>query len=27
VMVHDLRSSGAIAYLELTREMIKHDHE
>jgi chromosome partitioning protein len=25
VMVHDLRSSGAIAYLELTREMIGHE--
>ena len=25
VMLHDLRSSGAIAYLELTREVIKHE--
>ena len=25
VMLHDLRSSGAIAYLELTREVLKHD--
>jgi chromosome partitioning protein len=25
VMVHDLRSSGAIAYLELTREVIRHE--
>src|SRR5689334_3410847 len=25
VMVHDLRSSGAIAYLELTREVLKHE--
>jgi chromosome partitioning protein len=25
VMLHDLRSSGSIAYLELTREVIKHD--
>jgi chromosome partitioning protein len=24
VMLHDLRSSGAIAYLELTREVLKH---
>lgn len=25
VMLHDLRSSGAIAYLELTREVLKHE--
>lgn len=25
VMFHDLRSSGAIAYLELTREVLKHE--
>jgi chromosome partitioning protein len=25
VMLHDLRSSGAIAYLELTREVIRHE--
>ena len=25
VMLYDLRSSGAIAYLELTREVLKHD--
>ncbi len=25
VMYHDLRSNGAIAYLELTREVIRHD--
>ena len=25
VMLHDLRSSGALAYLELTREVLKHD--
>ena len=25
VMIHDLRSSGAVAYLELTREVIRHD--
>jgi chromosome partitioning protein len=25
VMQHDLRSSGAIAYLELTREILKHE--
>jgi chromosome partitioning protein len=25
VMLHDLRSSGALAYLELTREVIKHE--
>ena len=25
VMVHDLRSSGAIAYLELTREVLNHE--
>ena len=25
VMVHDLRSTGAIAYLELTREVLKHE--
>jgi chromosome partitioning protein len=25
VMLHDLRSSGAIAYLELTKEVIKHE--
>lgn len=25
VMLHDLRSSGAIAYLELAREVIKHE--
>jgi chromosome partitioning protein len=25
VMVHDLRSSGATAYLELTREVIRHE--
>ena len=24
VMLHDLRSSGAVAYLELTREVLKH---
>ena len=24
VMVHDLRSSGSVAYLELTREVLKH---
>ena len=26
VMLHDLRSSGAIAYLELTREVLAHEH-
>jgi len=26
VMLHDLRSSGAIAYLELTREVLQHEH-
>ena len=25
VMLHDLRSSGAIAYLELTREVLRHE--
>jgi chromosome partitioning protein len=25
VMLHDLRSSGSIAYLELTREVLKHE--
>jgi len=25
VMLHDLRSSGAIAYLDLTREVIRHE--
>ena len=25
VMLHDLRSSGALAYLELTREVLKHE--
>ncbi len=25
VMLHDLRSSGAIAYLELTKEVLRHD--
>lgn len=25
VMLHDLRSNGAIAYLELTREVLKHE--
>ena len=25
VMLHDLRSSGAIAYLDLTREVLKHE--
>ena len=25
IMLHDLRSSGAIAYLELTREVLKHE--
>ena len=25
VMLHDLRSTGAIAYLELTREVLKHE--
>ena len=25
VMLHDLRSSGAVAYLELTREVLKHE--
>jgi len=25
VMLHDLRSSGAIAYLELTREVLAHE--
>jgi chromosome partitioning protein len=25
VMLHDLRSSGAMAYLELTREVLKHE--
>ena len=26
VMLHDLRSSGSIAYLELTREVLNHEH-
>jgi chromosome partitioning protein len=26
VMLHDLRSSGSIAYLELTREVLNHDY-
>jgi chromosome partitioning protein len=25
VLLHDLRSSGALAYLELTREVLKHE--
>jgi len=25
VMLHDLRSSGAVAYLDLVREVIKHE--
>jgi chromosome partitioning protein len=25
VMLHDLRSSGAIAYLELTKEVLRHE--
>jgi hypothetical protein len=24
-MLHDLRSTGALAYLELTREVLKHE--
>lgn len=27
VMLHDLRSSGAIAYLELAKEVLAHDHD
>src|SRR5213594_2869297 len=26
VMLHDLRSSGSVAYLELTREVLNHDY-
>src|SRR5262249_53586896 len=26
VMLHDLRSSGALAYLDLTREVIRHEY-
>jgi chromosome partitioning protein len=26
VMLHDLRSSGSAAYLELTREVLNHDY-
>jgi chromosome partitioning protein len=25
VMLHDLRSSGAIAYIELTKEVLRHE--
>jgi hypothetical protein len=25
VMLHDLKSSGALAYLDLTREVIRHE--
>jgi chromosome partitioning protein len=25
VMLHDLRSTGALAYLELTREVLRHE--
>jgi chromosome partitioning protein len=25
VMLHDLKSSGSVAYLELTREVLHHD--
>ena len=25
VMLHDLKSSGSIAYLELTREVLNHE--
>jgi chromosome partitioning protein len=26
VMLHDLKSSGSVAYLELTREVLNHDY-
>jgi len=27
IMLYDLRSPGAIAYLELTKEVLSHDHQ